>query len=63
VGAAVEALLDASEEDTATGGPDPRRGIYPSVHLVTATGVEELPADEVGEAYRTVVDRREEGGS
>jgi proteasome beta subunit len=60
---AVEALLDASEEDTATGGPDPRRGIYPSVHVVTATGVEELPADEVGEAYQTVVDRREEGGS
>jgi proteasome beta subunit len=63
VEAAVEALLDASEEDTATGGPDPRRGIYPSVHLVTATGVEELPADEVGDAYRAVLDRREEGGS
>ena len=60
---AVEGLVDASEEDTATGGPDPRRGIYPSVHLVGAAGVEELPADEVGEAYEAVAGRREEGAS
>jgi proteasome beta subunit len=63
VEAAVEALLDASEEDTATGGPDPRRGLYPSVHIVTGAGVEELPSAEVGEAYRAVEARREEGGS
>jgi proteasome beta subunit len=61
---AVEALLDASEEDTATGGPDPRRGIFPSVHVVTAAGVEELPSDEVREAYEGVLGRRDgEGGS
>lgn len=63
VKAAVEALLDASEEDTATGGPDPRRGIFPSVHVVTASGVEELPSDEVQEAYGDVVRRRDEAGT
>jgi proteasome beta subunit len=60
---AVEALLDASEEDTATGGPDPRRGIFPSVHVVTAAGVEELPSEEIRDAYDAVVARREDEGS
>jgi proteasome beta subunit len=57
--AAVEALLDASEADTATGGPDPVRGIYPSVHLVTGEGVDEVPAEEVRLAFEAVVARRE----
>jgi proteasome beta subunit len=57
--AAVESLLDASEADTATGGPDPVRGIYPSVHLVTAEGVDEVPAEEVRLAFEAVVARRE----
>ena len=57
--AAVESLLDASEADTATGGPDPVRGIYPSVHLVTEEGVDEVPADEVRVAFEAVLARRE----
>ncbi len=47
VRAAVEALLVASEEDTATGGPDLVRGIFPTVVTVTATGYETAPEDEV----------------
>jgi proteasome beta subunit len=58
--AAVESLLDASEADTATGGPDPVRGIYPSVHLVTAEGVDEVPAEEIRLAFEAVVARRED---
>ena len=58
VQAAVEALLDASEEDTATGGPDPRRGIYPSVFVITGEGVEEVPEPEVRTAYEAVIERR-----
>jgi proteasome beta subunit len=57
--AAVESLLDASEADTATGGPDPVRGIYPSVFVVTAEGVQEVPDDEVRLAYEAVATRRE----
>ena len=44
---ALDALLDASEEDVATGGPDPVRGIYPSVKLVDQTGTSDLPEDEI----------------
>jgi proteasome beta subunit len=57
--AAVEALLDASEADTATGGPDPVRGIFPNVQLITAEGVTEVPDDEVRMAFEAVLQRRE----
>jgi proteasome beta subunit len=39
---AVRALVAASQEDTATGGPDLRRGIYPTVIRISAAGLEEL---------------------
>jgi proteasome beta subunit len=58
--AAVESLLDASEADTATGGPDPVRGIFPSVFVVNADGVQEVPDDEVRLAYEAVAARRDE---
>ena len=51
---AVEALVDASEEDVATGGPDPVRGIWPSVKLITADGVEVVGADELRAAYEAL---------
>jgi proteasome beta subunit len=57
--AAVESLLDASEADTATGGPDPVRGIYPSVYLATAEGVDEVPDNEIRLAFEAVLARRE----
>jgi proteasome beta subunit len=53
---AIEALVAAAEEDTATGGPDLRRGIFPSVVLVTAEGVQELSDETVGEASRSVME-------
>jgi proteasome beta subunit len=59
---AVEALLDASEEDTATGAPDPRRGIYPTVYVVTADGADRVHEDEVRQAYEEVLERRTETG-
>jgi proteasome beta subunit len=59
VEAAVESLLDASEADTATGGPDPVRGIYPSVFVVTAEGVQEVPGDEIRLAFEAVAGGRE----
>ncbi len=47
VATAVEALVAAAEEDAATGGPDPRRGIFPNVLVVTEAGVAELTDDEL----------------
>ena len=59
--AAVESLVDAGEADVATGGPDPIRGIFPSIFLVTAEGWDEVPVDEVRAAYEAVQGRRRAG--
>jgi proteasome beta subunit len=58
---AVESLVDAGEADVATGGPDPTRGIYPSVFLVTAEGVDEVPKEDVRGAFEAILGRRGEG--
>lgn len=47
VRAAVESLVDAAEEDTATGGPDLERGIFPIVAVVTNSGYETVPDTEL----------------
>ena len=51
----VEALLDASQEDVATGGPDPTRGIFPTVVVVTSDGAQTIGDDEVRAAYEVIV--------
>ncbi len=53
--AAVESLRDASEEDAATGGPDPVRGIYPSMVVITSEGCSHVPQDEVRAAYEELI--------
>ena len=55
---AVEALIAASEEDAATGGPDVKRGIYPNIVTVTTEGVEEVGDDELAEITATIIERR-----
>jgi proteasome beta subunit len=45
---ALEALIAASEEDAATGGPDPKRDIYPNVVTVTQQGYREVSDEELG---------------
>jgi proteasome beta subunit len=55
---ALEALLDASEEDVATGGPDPVRGIFPSVKVVAHTGTHDLPEDEIRQVCETLLSER-----
>jgi len=54
VRAAVEALYDASQEDVATGGPNPLRGIFPSVKSISADGVVDVGVDEVRAAFEAV---------
>ena len=55
---AIEALWDAADEDSATGGPDQVRGIYPLVALVDADGYRELDDDAVAERVEAVVSAR-----
>ena len=55
IGAAVEALYDASQEDAATGGPDPLRGIFPSVKTISAEGVQPVEEQDVRQAFEAIV--------
>jgi proteasome beta subunit len=59
---AVAALYEAADEDTATGGPDAIRGIYPVVATVNAEGYRRLEDTEVAEHFRNVLERRRERG-
>ena len=62
---AVEALYDAADDDTATGGPDLTRGIYPVVVSITgAEGAVRHLDEEIGAVVREVVGgpHREPGG-
>ncbi|HEU4356564.1 MAG TPA: proteasome subunit beta [Actinomycetota bacterium] len=55
---AVEALIDAAEDDSATGGPDPTRGIFPNVVVITANGAEDVPDEDVAAATGAVQQER-----
>jgi proteasome beta subunit len=44
---AVEALLDASDEDVGTGGPDLVRGIFPTIKTITRSGFGDVSDDEI----------------
>ncbi len=52
---AVLALYEAADEDSATGGPDTVRGIYPTVATITSAGFERLPESEVAERFASVI--------
>jgi proteasome beta subunit len=54
----MHALYDAADDDSATGGPDMSRRIYPVVATVSADGFRRLPDTEAGEYARAVVDER-----
>ena len=56
----VEALYDAADDDTATGGPDLTRKIYPVVMSATTEGTRRHTDEEVGAIAEAVVARRME---
>jgi len=58
VAVCVEALYDAADDDSATGGPDLARRIYPVVAVVSADGYRRLPDEEIGRIVQTVVQAR-----
>ena len=47
VTAVVQALYDAADDDSATGGPDLTRRIFPVVHVITPAGGRRMPDAEV----------------
>ncbi|MDP9118569.1 MAG: proteasome subunit beta [Actinomycetota bacterium] len=56
---AVEALYDAADDDSATGGPDLTRGIYPIVMTATRQGTSRVSDDELATVVRDLLTDRE----
>ncbi|MCP5027165.1 MAG: proteasome subunit beta [Actinomycetia bacterium] len=54
---AIESLWQAADEDSATGGPDPIRRIFPIVATITTDGFTELGETEISERFDGLVER------
>ncbi|OBI50132.1 proteasome subunit beta [Mycobacterium kyorinense] len=55
---AVEALYDAADDDSATGGPDLVRGIYPTAVTIDADGAVDVAESRIAELAREVIESR-----
>jgi proteasome beta subunit len=55
---AVEALYDAADDDSATGGPDLVRGIYPTAVIIEAEGAVEIAEERIASVARDVIESR-----
>jgi proteasome beta subunit len=55
---AVEALYDAADDDSATGGPDLVRGIFPTAVTIGADGAANVAEQHIAELARDVIERR-----
>jgi proteasome beta subunit len=52
---AINALFQAADEDSATGGPDIVRGIYPVIATITAEGFQRLDDDEIAARFAGLI--------
>ena len=59
---AIKALFEAADEDSATGGPDLIRGIYPTIATITADGFQKLESNEIEIRTRALLEQRAERG-
>ena len=53
----VESLFQAADADSATGGADPLRGIYPIMVSVSAEGFSRVEDEDVASRFETIADR------
>jgi proteasome beta subunit len=56
--ALLQALYDAADDDSATGGPDLTRSIFPVVLAVSAEGTRRLSDDEIGTLMQRLIEQR-----
>ncbi|MBA3525008.1 MAG: proteasome subunit beta [Geodermatophilaceae bacterium] len=61
VRAVIESLFDAADDDSATGGPDLIRRLFPSVYVITAEGAAALPDTDIATLAETVAAERAAG--
>jgi proteasome beta subunit len=52
----LRALFEAADEDSATGGPDIMRGIFPIIATISAQGFERVGDDELSGRFRALLD-------
>lgn len=57
---ALQALMDAADEDRGTGGVDTLRGIYPNIFVCDAAGISEEASERVAELHRELVAARQQ---
>ncbi|MCX7621777.1 MAG: proteasome subunit beta [Acidimicrobiales bacterium] len=50
----IKALFEAADEDSATGGPDPIRGIFPVVAAITAEGFQRIEDQEIAQRFEAL---------
>jgi proteasome beta subunit len=55
---AIQSLYEAADEDSATGGPDLVRGIYPLIAVVDAEGYRQVEEAEVAERFGALIARK-----
>lgn len=53
---AARSLWEASDADSATGGPDALRGIYPVVASITVSGYQRIGDDVLAQLYATIAE-------
>ncbi|MEO5780307.1 MAG: proteasome subunit beta [Arthrobacter oryzae] len=58
VAVAVEALYDAADDDSATGGPDPIRQLWPVVYIVNRAGAFRVPERDLAAVAGAVIESR-----
>ncbi|MHA7207968.1 proteasome subunit beta [Arthrobacter sp. MDT1-65] len=59
---AVEALYDAADDDSATGGPDAVRSLWPVVYVVDAAGARRVPERDLEAVAHAIIDARSAAG-
>lgn len=55
---ALASLFEAADEDSATGGPDVVRGIYPTIATITVDGYTDVAESEIATLFEALLARR-----
>lgn len=55
---AIESLYDAADDDSATGGPDLVRGIYPTAVTISIDGAADVAERQIAEVCREIIENR-----
>ncbi len=55
---AANAIFEAADEDSATGGPDLIRDVYPIIAKITSEGYEPIPTNDISSVFTTIIENR-----